>query len=190
MINLLPPKEKEALISEKNKNVVMVLGNVVMISLVCLAMVLFSLRFYILGEASSQSAILENIKNEHQTPDFLLYNQVAKKYNGLLIKLDNFYKKEAYFNEAIKIISEIKTVKGIFLTSINMDRGKDSSTIRVAISGISDNRDSLLVFKDNIEKASFGNGENGRKIENIYFPPDNWIKPKNVNFYLAFDIKP
>ena len=181
MINLLPPGEKEELISENNKKLAMVLGNVIVISLVCLVLVLFSLKFYILGEVNYQKTILDNSEKKYQTPDFLLFKQIIQRYNSILIKVDKFYEKETYFNDALKTILMVQMPNGLSLTSITMDRTKEGDKIRVNVSGISDSRDNLSIFKNNIE--------GDKKIENVYFPPEDWIKPRNINFYLTFEIK-
>ena len=192
MINLLPPKEKEELILEKNKKLVVILGNVVLISLVCLALVLFSLKFYILGEISSEKSFLDNTEKKYQNPDFLHFKNLLQKYNAKLIKIDAFYKKEIYFSGILKTILEIQRPKGLSLISININKTKEDNppqsttqktlrtgNIKVTISGISDTRDNLLIFKRNIE--------NNKEIENLYFPPYDWIKPKDINFYLTFE---
>lgn len=180
MINLLPPEEKERLILEKKKKLVIVLGNVIIISLICLILILFSLKFYILGEITSQKIALDNIEKKYQTPDFLLFKQIVQKYNSILVKIDNFYKKETYFNDALETILEIQKPDGLYLSDISVARIKENNKIKVTASGISDNRDNLSILKSNIE--------NNEKIENFYFPPNNWIKPKDIEFYLTFEI--
>lgn len=178
MINLLPPEEKEQLLFEKNKKLVIVLGNVAIISLVCLALVLFSLKFYTLGESIYQKVILENAEKKSKDPNFLYLERLLQKYNASLVTIDDFYKKEARVSDALKTISTIQIPQKVHLTDITIKRGADNK-INVSLFGVSDTRDTLQVFKDTIES--------NKKIEHIYFPPDNWIKPTNVNFYLTFE---
>ena len=193
MINLLPPKEKEKLLFEKNKKLTIVLGNIIIISLVCLILILFSLNLYILGDVNYQRIILDNTKKKYQTQDFLLFQNLIKKYNASLVQVDNFYKEEIYFSDILKTISEIERPKGVYLTSLTINKVKEknlgvsatskslaSGKIKVTIFGISDTRDNLLAFKENIE--------NNKEITNIYFPPNSWIKPSNINFNLTFEI--
>jgi len=180
MINLLPPLEKEELLIKKNERLIVVLGSMFLIPTICLVLVLFSLKFYILGEVVSQSTILENIEKKYQTPDFLSSKELVQKYNLTLIKADDFYKKQIYLSDALKSISEIQRPEGLYLTNINIKRIKDNGKFNVAISGMSDTRDNLLIFKDNLE--------NNKKIENIYFSPDYLTRPFDINFNLTFEI--
>ena len=78
------------------------------------------------------------------------------------------------------------------LTDITIERGasvaikvnqKDNgTTMRVTLLGLSDDRDTLSAFKENLEK--------NQKISNIDFPADNWLKAKDINFYLTFQYQP
>lgn len=178
MINLLPPKEKEELLLEKNKNLVIVLGNVVLISLISLILVLFSVRFYILGEINYQKFVLANTEKKYQTPDFVFFKNFIDKHNGYLVGIESFYEKQFHVREVLKTIAQIQRPNGLYLTSVEI-KNKESNKISVSIYGISDNRDNLLAFKDSIE--------NNGKIKNIYFPPNNWVKSFDLNFYLTFD---
>ncbi len=194
MINLLPPKEKEELISERNKKLAIVLGNIIVISLACLALILFSLKFYILREINYQKNIYDNNEEKYQNPDFLLFKGLVEKYNTTLVQINDFYKKEIYFNDILKNVIEIQRPAGLYLTSIDIHRVKEDNLptsatsetlragkIKVSLSGVSNTRDNLLIFKSNIEKDE--------KIENVYFPSHNWIKPKDIIFNLNFNAK-
>ena len=180
MINLLPPKEKEYLFLERNRKLVIILGYITIISLICLALVLFSLKFYILGQLNRQKNILDITETKYQTSDFSFYNNLIKKYNTDLVKANTFYKKEIYFSDVIKTILDIQRPDGLFFNDMSIKYSEEDNKIKTTISGISNTRDNLLIFKNNIE--------NNNKIENIYFPPNSWIKTKNINFYITFEI--
>jgi len=182
MINLLPPQEKELLFLERNKKLAIVLGYTIIIALIYLALVLFSVKFYILGELSRQKNILNTTEAKYQTADFLSYNNLVKKYNDDLVKADTFYKKEIYFSNLVKTILDIQRPEGLFFSDISIKTNDKDNKIKATISGISNTRDNLLTFKDNIEHSN--------KIENIYFPPNSWIKTKDINFYITLEILP
>jgi len=179
MINLLPPEEKQKLFFEKKEKLAMILGIVVLVSLICLTLILFSIKFYILAETDYQKKILEQTKLVDQTPDFINLNSTIQKYNGILAQLNSFYKKEIYFSQALKIITGVPSPKGLYLTNFSLSRDS-SGIIQVSASGVSDTRENLLVFKNNIEGSI--------EIKNSYFSPESWISPKNVNYSLTFEI--
>ena len=178
MINLLPPQEKEQLLLEKRRRLLMVLGNVLLIFLVFLTLVLFSVKFYILGQAVYQTQILTTLENQYQTPDFLFYKDLIEKHNYSLVLADQFYKKETSVSDAVKMISGIEKPAGLYLTNVTIEKGKDNA-IMASVSGISNNRDSLINFKSKIEEQ--------KNIKNIYFPATNWIKPADFPFYVTFE---
>lgn len=179
LINLLSPKEKEELRLENNKKLAIVLGNVVLISLICLVLVLLSVKFYILEKFADQKATLDNAQEEYQISDFLSMKESAQKYKSLIIKVDNFYKKEAYLSDVLKKVLFIQKPKGVYLKTIDLTKDYQENKIKISISGQSDTRDNLLIFKDNVVK------EEG--LENAFFPPDTWVKYKDINFILTLE---
>ncbi len=93
MINLLPPKEKKELFLKKVKRMIIIWGTVILVTLLCLILILFSIRIYIFGKAESQKIILEQTKKEYDVSDIKNLQEVVKKYNEDLLKLKNFYGK-------------------------------------------------------------------------------------------------
>jgi hypothetical protein len=179
MINLLLLEEKQKLASEKKQKLVTVWGVVILFSLVCLTLILLSLKFYVLAEYSYQKDILEQSQKQNQTPDFINFSEIIKKYNATLSQIDSFYKKELYLYKALEVISRIPSPAGLYVINISLIKD-DSGKIQVSMSGLSNTRDDLLAFKKNIE--------DDKEIKKSYFPPENWVTQKNVNFSLTFEI--
>jgi len=182
MINLLPKNEKENLLFDRDKKMIMVLGYIIIIALMCLSLFLFSIKFYILGDVASQNVLLGITEKSYQNPDFLTFKDMIQKYNSDLVKINTFYSKEVYFSDLLKNILAIQRPNGVYFTDISMVKDQVSNTVKITIAGTSDTRDNLSIFRENLE--------NNQKIENVYFPPENWIKPINLNFYLSFTIIP
>jgi len=184
MINLLPPKEKEQLMFESNKKLTIVIGNMVLISLISLILVLFSLKFYMLEELAYQKGNLSSIEKDYQSKDFILAKEDMQKYNGIIIKMYNFYNNQNKMSDALTIVSKIERPKGLYFKSINVESlDKD---INVKIIGFSDTRENLQSFKNNLEEVQ--SGQTSNKIENVYFPPYVWLKARDIDFNLTFKI--
>lgn len=181
MINLLPPEEKKELILEKNKKLVLVLGNILMVSLVSFILVLASLKFYILQDLSYYKNILAGSAKSYQTPDSQSYDDVIVKYNAKLLDIDTFYKKEISINDALKTLFNISRPGGLYFTNLAIERPVDTGKTKITIAGVSETRDGLLAFKSNLE----GNP----RVENIYFPPESWVRPANINFTITLSIR-
>lgn len=155
------------------------LGSIVTIFLVCLALILLSLKFYILQETVYEKSVLEDTQKKYQTDDFMSLLDSIKRYNEDLSRIDNFYKKDAYISSALKTIFDIERPGGISFSSIVLERLKEEK-IKANLYGESSNRDELLSYKDNISSQ--------KSIYNIYLPPDNLIKPRNISFNMTFEI--
>lgn len=182
MINLLPPEQKKALFLERNKKLIIVIGNMTLISLVCFVLVLFALKFYILEYVSYKKTELENTAKRYQTPELTYYKSLIQKYNSSLIKVENFYKTASSVSEVLKTISGIERPEGLYLTNLAVEKLKDETGFKVTAAGKSKTRDDLLTFKNNIEYNEM--------IANAYFPPEDWVKPRDITFYFNFEINP
>lgn len=178
MINLLPPKEKEALLLNQYKNLTIVLGGIVIVSLVCLVLVLLAAKFYLLGEMNYEKITSEVTEKKYHTQDFLFFKELIQKYNKTAGRLNNFYKEKVYFSNILKVISETQRPPGLFFTTIAIRENQQDGKIRVMLSGVSESRENLLVFRDTMKNIS--------TIENISLSPESLVKPTNVNFSLTF----
>jgi len=140
---------------------------------------LLSIKFYISSDVNYQNILLKQAQLENQTPEFMSLNDSVEKYNKSLAQLDLFYKTEAYFSKAMEAAMSVKNDSGLYFRNFYLSRD-DSGAIIANISGISDTRDGLLIFKKNIEAS--------KEIKNPYFSPDSWTSPTNANFSLKFEI--
>ncbi len=179
MINLLPPNEEKELCREKRKKLIIILGSILLVSLLCLILILLSIKSYIWGEVELQKIILEQTRKEYEASDFPVLEETLRKYNKILLELGSFYDKQIYLTEILGKISNIQRPDGLYLTNLSLNREEDDK-ITAAISGFSETRDNLSLFKENLEKE--------KDFINPYFSPSSWIKPTDVDFYLTFEI--
>lgn len=185
MINLLPPNEKAELLAQRNKRLIIVLGNIILVFLICFILILFSLKFHILSEIRHQKYDLDNAEKNYQMPLTISTKDAIKQYNASLIKLEDFYKKETYISQVLKDVLDIPRSSGLYFSEVTIlkdDKNKtnqSSGNIKIFLSGTSATRDNLLVFKNNIEES--------KKIKNLYFPPESWVKDKNIHFNITFE---
>ena len=179
MINLLPLEEKENLFLEKKKRLATIMGIVVLVFLVCLTLVLLSIKFYILAETDSQENIFKQNQQSSQYTEQSNFINVVKGYNSTLAQIDSFYKKELYFNQALDILNRVPSPNGLYFTNFSLSR-IENGNIKMDVSGVSATRDNLLIFKHNVEAD--------KEIKNPYFSPESWISAQNTNFSLSLEI--
>ncbi len=191
MINLLPPKEKKELFLKKVNRVVIIWGTVILASLLCLILALFSIKIYISGKVESQKIILEQSKKEYDISDIKNLQGVIKEHNEKILNLKNFYRKSIYLTEILEKISKIP-FPGIYLTSLSLNKPSESlkdsdnkeiqdNRIKVTISGFSNTRENLSLFKKNLEEE--------KSFKDVYFYPSSWIKPINIDFSLTLRVE-
>ena len=185
MINLLPPKEKKELQQERYKKLVAVLGFTFLVSLVCLALILYALKFYILQRWVTEKANLTSTTQQYEKDSTAIKNEI-RKYNVAFGKLQDFYKTEVYFSEMLKFIIDIQRPNGVSFDTINLSLNKEGDRVKVSINGTSNTRENLLEYKERLENSLLM--ENKYRMENIYFPPESWVKPTGISFKLSFDI--
>jgi hypothetical protein len=179
MINLLPEKEKQELFFEKKKRLAIILGSTGLIVLICLILILLSIRFYLLTEVDAQKNILKDIESQKTFLGYEDYKSIVENKNNMLSQLDIFYTNQIYFYDALNILLNISKPENLNFTNFSLNED-DNNIINISVSGVSDSRDSLISFKDNIEQT--------KEIKNPIFSSASWISPKNVKFSLIFQI--
>lgn len=181
MINLLPPQSKEELRKEENWKIVMILGINVLLVLVCFSLILYSINLFISGETRAQKILYQEREKEFQTPQMQSLQKNLTTFNLTLSQLDSFYGSQFSATEILEEISET-IPSGIYLTnlSITPKSGKER-LIECTLAGFSPTRETLLRFKENLEKKE--------GFEGVSFPPVSWVKQNDISFTVNFRIK-
>lgn len=174
MINLLPQKDKDELLLLRIKNLALVFSGIILIFLICLILVLLSMKFYLLTQVDYQKFLLETTQKKYETPEISNYKAIIKKYNDSLPLVLNFYKNEKYFSDVLAIISEIPRPNGLIFTSILLREQN-----KISISGTSNTRADTIVFQKSLESQP--------KIKNVSFSANSWINAVNNNFDITLE---
>lgn len=182
MINLLPPKEKNNLQLEWIKNLIVVLGGDLIVFLISLSLVFLSIKFYILSQVEHQNFLLKEAEREYNSTIILDLKNNIKDYNDKLVLVGQFYKSQTYFSDALKIISDVAQPEGLRLTGLSLDGKKYFDQIEIKISGFSGTRNDLLLYQDNLLRQ--------KRINSVYFLPESWINPSDINFSVTLNFKP
>jgi Tfp pilus assembly protein PilN len=176
MINLLPPQQKEELLEEERYNLVLILGILFLIFLICLILILFSIKISISGQLEAQKILLSQEEERFKGTQTQNLEEKIISSNQILSKLSSFYSRQISLTEVLEKISQ-SLPSGAYLTNFNFN----SENNQVSLSGFSPSREILLEFKKNLEKEE--------NFQEIYFPPSNWVKPTDIDFVVNFKIK-
>lgn len=174
MINLLPPQQKEELLKEERWKLSLILGILVLIFFLFLILILSSIKFSISGKIQSQKIILEMEEKEFKKAETEGFREKIVSINQNLSKLNSFYQEQTDLTEILEKISAILAPE-MYLT--NLSYQKEAS--KISLSGFAPNREVLFEFKKNLEK----------EFKEVYFPPENWVKPRDIDFQATFRIK-
>jgi len=178
MINLLPTEEKKELFLDKRRKLTIVLNIIILVALICLNLILLSIKFYVLADVDIQKSALKEIKNRSESHEYASLGETIKNYNAIIGDINSFYSDKIYFSNILDIILNIQRPENLYLTNFSLE--SQNNTINVNISGTSDSRDDLLIFKNNLE--------NTPEIKNLSFSKSSWINPFDVKFSLNFQI--
>lgn len=175
MINLLPPQQKEELFQEERFKLVLTLGIIILAFLVSLTLILFSIKTSLSADLEIQKMYFEQREKELKSPGIQELEGKIKNYNLTLSKLETFYQGQLDLTSILEKIS--KTLpEGTYLTNFNFN----PQISQFSLTGFSPNRETLLQFKENLEKTE--------GLKEIYFPPANWLEPTDINFLVNFKI--
>lgn len=173
MINLLPPQYKAELKEEENWKLTLILSILFLIFLVCSALILFSIKISISGQAEAQKILLLQEEKKFEESQIQNLEEKITISNQALLKLNSFYQSRTNSTEILEKISETLPTN-VYLTTLNFNPAQ------ISLSGFSPTREILLEFKKNLEKE--------QTFEEIYFPPSNWVKPTDIDFSVNFKI--
>ncbi len=181
MINLLPPEEKEHFLLERKKRIVIILWLLTSFFLICFILILFSIKVSLQSQVEIQKSILSEIEEKLKQNELQEIQEKISSFNLTLEKLKSFYQKRISFAEILEKISEILPSDAYFTDfSVVSSDTEEKPGIKIFLSGFISSRDSLLEFKNNLEKES--------NFKDVYFPPTNWVKSTNIEFYADFKI--
>ena len=173
MINLLPATEKENLLLEKNKRIVIILWLLLLFFLTCLILILFSIKIYIQAQVKSQQYLLTEVKKEKNQSEIENFKEEINSINSNLTKLNSFYQNEIYLSDILEKIS--KTLpKELYLTNLSVIFPS------VSLSGFAPTTEALFEFKENLEKEP--------SFKEVSFPTADWVDLVDIDFSATFII--
>lgn len=181
MINLLPIKQKQRLLEEELFRMALILGTLFLCFLICLSLILFLIKNYTLWELEAEKILFQE-KERTLSLNKELEKEI-KEANTFLSELDSFYQETTSITQLLETI-DTTLASGVYLTSFDfaLPRIKGKESPRVSISGFSPDRETLLIFQENLKK------EQG--FSEIYFSPESWVEPENPDFDVNFRFNP
>ncbi|KPJ71817.1 hypothetical protein AMJ50_00705 [Parcubacteria bacterium DG_74_3] len=176
-INLLPPKEKDLLVQEERWKLTLILGFILLAFFISLVLILFSVKTYISGQVEAQKILLS--QKELESPQIEELAEKIKESNLVFSNLNSFYQQNLDITEILEKISQALP-SGSYIHGFDLSLLEGEYPAQVALTGFSPNRETLLEFKKNLEAEKL--------FQEIYFPPQNWVRPTDIIFSVNFKI--
>ncbi len=176
MINLLPPDYKLELARSRKRKTILAIELAFGFFLLVFALGLLAAYFHFQGEYQFQKALTDSLSLEFSKPEKSeLKNQISN-FNQDLIFIDaSLQKKRKNLSQAIKTLSRLLQEK--FEVDI---LSYDKNSMTISLSGRAAFRQDLLELKGALEAEP--------SLSEVYFPPANWVKAQDINFF--FTLKP
>jgi len=179
MINLLPPKQKQALAQETKFRLTLILGTLFVYFLTCISLMFVLVKTYGLWNLQEQEILVEEKEKLISLNQDL--EKEIKEANGFLSGLNSFYDKSLGLTEIVQNVYQT-IPDGIYLASLDFAAPKTGSKDKpkIAISGFCPDRETLLTFQENLKKQP--------QFSEVEFSPKSWVEPVNVEFSVNFKI--
>ena len=116
-------------------------------------------------------------------------HEVAERMNKNTIEIRKFWREQFYYAPIFVRLSKILP-ENVFITKMFVQKKeKDLKNIEgkvvgknifaeVYVYGWAEERKDIFSFKENLEREDW--------IKDVYFTPESWVKPRNVDFSLIF----
>jgi len=177
MINLLPPQFKKKLEKERKQRLMLIWLMIIIFSLGCFYLILISFKIYLFGKIEVERILVDAQKKQFEEFNLKDTEKEILSLNENIQKILSFQKNTPFIGECLEKIS-ILLPKDCYLFSLSIIPSDKEKKCTVSLSGYIKERESLVEFKKRLEKED--------SFSNIYFPPSNWVKPKDINFFVRF----
>lgn len=175
MINLLPPQQKKELRERRTQKAIIIWGFLLSFFFIALILGLLAIKFQLSGENIFQKTTNDLAKKDLEAKQ----NQTIKKeildLNRDISFISAFYQNRPELTEVLKKLIVILP-PGISLNSLSFQK-EDGS---LHLTGLAQTRNDLIAFKENLEKEKI--------FSAVSFPPSNWIKAKEINFFIGLTL--
>lgn len=174
MINLIPPAFKSHVKAQERLRLVLILGTCLMIFSLSLSLLLVAVRAYLWKEIGAHEFLAASLKDQSAARAKDLKG--IEDLNSQLSALSRLYARRLSPSRILEIISS-HLGPGMYLSSFGVTSTKPT---KVTLTGYAQFRETLLTFREALQKDS--------AFTNVYFPPSNWVKQKDITFSLRAEL--
>jgi Tfp pilus assembly protein PilN len=171
MINLLPPREKKEWQVRQNQRFISILGFLILLFFISLISGLLVVNFHVSGQNVYQQALTNIIRQGLAIKESQAAKMEILELNKDIALISSFYQQRRYLTGTLEKIV-LALPPGLSLKSISFQ--KDASSL--TLTGFAETREDLVLFRNNIAAEPF--------FQEAFFPPLNWVKEKEIDFFV------
>lgn len=175
MTNLLPLKEKKELLTRKTQKIIIIFIFLFSLFLLSLILSLLAIKFYVASENFLQKTLFETAKQELESPKNQALREEIVSLNQDVSQILSFYQERINLTNVLEKITKAMP-PNISLRSFSYEE----RTLLIKLTGFAPTREELALFRENLKKRE--------EFSNISFPPQNWVKATDINFFVSLEL--
>lgn len=179
ILNLLPPKEKQELMFERNRRFVMFVGVSMFMVFLVFTVLLFSTKLYIDIQLEPFEMAIREERERAETKRTEEIEKEIQKAREQISRITAIQQGISPWSPILKEISRFP-LDGIVLSSIAL--GESGEERNVKIVGYAEDRDHALLGLEEAIKSH-------PRFYDLDSPSSNWIKERDINFVFSFKIR-
>lgn len=172
-LNLIPPERKEEIVKNNRLKLAVRLEMFFTAALIIFFAVLLSFEYILNFSLALDSTVKEEGGKVSQYEEIKNYDSQFSQINSQISKIMKVKGEQLYWSVLFAKLGGM-VFPGIEIESLS------TADYAVAVSGISNTRDSLLLFKEKMEKENC--------FSNVGLPLSNLIDKSNIEFQIDFNI--
>ena len=181
MINLLPPEQKAHLLWDRRRKIVVILCFFLLLFVTSLSLVLFSIRLQIQTQVTVQKILIEQKRDRDEGSEATAIEESIQELNRTVGALLAFYRKQ------IPLTNTLERISGMLPVATRLDNltvfpasTSEGTGVKITLAGFMPTRETVFALKQNLDRE--------KDLQDVSFPPSNWVNPIDINFFITFDI--
>jgi len=172
MINLLPQSCQNKLRKEEISKIAAILGIVGVAALLVFILMLALVRSYYYAQLKSAQIVFAEKEREMEIFNVKETEALIVRDSGSISKVSDFFANQIKIT-GIFLQTAAALPQGVFLSGFSYSSGK------VELNGFAPDRNSLVVFKNNLEACP--------DFADVVFPSENWLAAQDIDFKVNFN---
>lgn len=183
-MNLLPYSYVDALKQETRVRLLALVSVAAFLAFACVALLLIAFSFSMRGQSQSAEFLLNSARANSSALEAT--QGELETFNAMVTDLDTLLRTRFSFSDIMRGIA-LDLPDDVRLSALSAKVAAEKSAdvlqgdVQIFVSGFAKSRDSLLVFRDRLEKQ--------QTLSRVVFPAASWASPTNITFSFTATVR-